>query len=141
MILTTTRRPASILERLDRRSEQVGGCFVWRGATDGRGYGSISYGGRTRPTHIVAYEVLIGEIPDGLVLDHLECSETLCWNPWHLDPVPTAVNTQRSNAKRWAAHASCKRDHPWEGDNIMIVSGKRRCRACHQLRSKGVLAA
>lgn len=141
MILTATRRPAPILERLDRRSEQIGECFVWRGATDSHGYGSILADGRTRSTHVAAYEALVGEIPEGLVLDHLVCSEILCWNPWHLDPVPMAVNTQRSNAKRWSKYGHCKRNHPWKGGNIMIVSGKRRCRACHEMRSRGLLAA
>jgi len=47
-----------------------------------------------RGKHGAAYELWRGPIPRKLQLDHL-CRQTLCVNPWHLDPV-----TNRENALR-----------------------------------------
>jgi hypothetical protein len=43
--------------------------------------------------------VPFGEIPDGLMLDHL-CRNTACVNPSHLEPVTNSVNVQRGNDAR-----------------------------------------
>lgn len=96
-----SRRPAiaRVLDRLAEDSET--GCWVWSGAVGTHGYGVIGLGARhqgTGLTHRVAYEAFVGAVPDGLHLDHL-CRNKLCANPWHLDPVPQAVN----NSRQWNA--------------------------------------
>lgn len=78
-----------------------GDCWLWTGAPH-LGYGRFSRG-RSGATyaHRVAYELLVGPIPDGLTLDHL-CWNTLCVNPDHLEPVTRAENTRRARLVRAA---------------------------------------
>lgn len=86
-------RPAT--ERFWHRVELGdGGCWLWTGGKTTAGYGSFKYDGHSGYAHRYAYEVMVGEIPDGLELDHL-CRVRNCVNPEHLDPVTPSVNKQR----------------------------------------------
>lgn len=67
-------------------------CWPWTAAVFRDGYGQFSHG---RRAHRVAYESVVGPIPDGMQLDHL-CRNKLCVNPSHLEPVTPRVNTIRS---------------------------------------------
>lgn len=64
-------------------------------------------GGRTGLAHRVAYEALVGRIPDGLTLDHL-CENKRCVNPDHLEPVTRAENLRR-HAERHRGSCYCER--------------------------------
>jgi hypothetical protein len=75
-------------------------CWHWRGAVTSSGYGSVGHEGRLWSTHRLAYELLIGPIPDGLHIDHL-CLNKLCCNPWHLEPVTQQENRRRQHAVRY----------------------------------------
>ena len=73
-------------------------CWVYDGPRLSRNlYGRVWYRGRERQVHIVVYELLVGPIPDGLVLDHT-CRVRLCANPAHLEPVTVRENTLRGAA-------------------------------------------
>ena len=75
------------------------GCWLWKGAAI-KGYGVIKREGRFMwKVHRWLWELLHGELPDGLVLDHL-CGVTLCVNPTHLEPVTPADNTRRGRSAR-----------------------------------------
>lgn len=119
------------------------GCWHWTGAVQSRGYGSICQGGRTFLTHRVAYELLVGEIPAGLQIDHL-CRNKRCCNPAHLDVVTGAVNCSRTPR---ATKTHCLRGHALSGENLVIKvqpSGRtiRNCRTCgNMLRRKSVRQA
>lgn len=109
----------------------VRGCWVWQGALNNKGYGQVGIDGKTRSTHRVAYELLVGPIPDGLHLDHL-CRNRPCCNPAHLEPVTNKVNSERSER---ATKIRCIRDHALSGDNLIIrlrPGGltRRECRTC-----------
>lgn len=73
------------------------GCWIWL-ASKTKGYGALGrrIDGRnvTLQAHRVAYELAVGAIPDGLVLDHL-CRNPSCVNPAHLEPVTNAENLRR----------------------------------------------
>lgn len=74
-------------------------CWIWRGHHGRFGYGLFTWApsrgvSKVRAAHRVAYELLKGPIPDGLVLDHL-CRNPPCVNPDHLEPVPQVVNMVR----------------------------------------------
>jgi hypothetical protein len=115
-----------LLARLLGRCEQSGDCWLWPGA--GHRYGHIRVGGRTRLVHRVAYELLIGPIPDGLTLDHL-CRTPRCVNPAHLEAV-----TQQENIRRQVdAYTVCRRGHTM-ADAYVNADGSRECRACRQAR-------
>ncbi len=104
-----TKGPAvrSVEERFWEKvnKEADGGCWEWNGATS-FGYGEIYWapkeegGTVVRFAHIVAYELLIGPVPEGLELDH-ECDNTICVRPapGHVQPKTHRENIQRAKDK------------------------------------------
>lgn len=84
-------------ERLERRAtRERSGCLEWAGSRNPKGYGIIRYDGRTRRAHRVAFEVFIGPIPEGKMIDHT-CHNPPCINPHHLRAVTQKQN--RENLK------------------------------------------
>lgn len=116
----------------------MNGCWIWTGRQNGFGYGLIAEHGsrmisrRRLMAHRVAYELLVGPIPDGLTLDHL-CRTRLCVNPAHLEPVTKKVNLLRSPytwGGRNSRKTTCPKGHPLSGENLLVSRGKRICRTC-----------
>lgn len=122
--------PERFWEKVDRKASAE--CWLWLGTTR-NGYGQIHVGQYHLSAHRLAYELLIGPIPDGLTLDHL-CRVTRCVNPSHLEPVTDRVNILRGNAppSRNARKSHCLRGHLFDEANTRIrPNGARICRACH----------
>ena len=74
----------------------IGDCWEWTGARTSAGYGNLyaaEHGGY-ETAHRAFYEALVGEIPDGKVIDHL-CQVRHCVNPDHLEVVTYAENFKR----------------------------------------------
>jgi HNH endonuclease len=69
-------------------------CWIWQRARTRAGYGQAFDGRMMRPAHRVYYEREYGEVPKGLVLDHLSRIRA-CINPAHLEPVTHAENVRR----------------------------------------------
>lgn len=114
-------------------------CWVSTACVGGHGYGLFFHAEPRQLAHRVAYEALIEEIPDNLVIDHVAargCTRRNCVNPLHMEVVTRRENTLRGKGATAvnAAKTECKRGHPLSGDNISIVQGRRRCKACHRLR-------
>lgn len=77
-------RKVSLVERLKRRTMVDGECWLWTGSTLAHfGYGQITSEGKTLLVHRVAYEQLVGAIPEGINVLH-QCDRPACWNPAHL---------------------------------------------------------
>jgi len=83
------------------------GCWNFTGGlsntTPGKGYGRMSINGRMHYTHRIAYEALVGPVPEGLDLDHL-CRNRKCCNPEHLEPVTRRENLMRGDTLAAAHH-------------------------------------
>lgn len=108
----------------------LGPCWHWTGATS-NGYGRVRVD-VDRPAHRFAYELLVGPIPDGLVIDHL-CRVRHCVNPAHLEAVTNAENILRGNgfSARHARKTHCPKGHPYDEANTLIrADGSRNCIAC-----------
>jgi hypothetical protein len=113
------------------------GCWPWSGARNRDGYGNVKVNGRTRSAHRVAWELLRGEIPDGLELDHL-CRNRACVNPWHLEPVTKYINWERGAIGARSRRNHCKHGHEFIAENTswQMDAGRlrRRCRTCNRNR-------
>ena len=76
--------------------EKTQGCWNWKGVRKTTGYGQCWDGSAVRTAHRYAYQITIGPIPDGLVLDHL-CRNIICVRPDHLEAVTQRVNLMRTD--------------------------------------------
>lgn len=89
---------------LDRFAEKVDlsdpdECWQWTAYVDPAGYGRFGVERKADYAHRVSFELLVGPIPDGLVIDHL-CRNRACVNPDHLEPVTELQNIQRGYTAR-----------------------------------------
>lgn len=118
-------------ERFWEKVDCSGDCWEWTASKDGRGYGQFHISGANYRAHRVAYELSVGEIPEGLDLDHL-CMNKACVNPSHLEPV-----TRKENIARWGATVThCPKGHEYSEDNIYWDAGYKKCKICVKARSK-----
>lgn len=72
-------------------------CWLWTGSTNGIGYGELRVNYKKIYAHRYSYEMHKGEIPKGLVIDHM-CHTPSCVNPHHLRAVTHGENLR--NQKR-----------------------------------------
>ncbi len=87
-----------IPERIERKILKASsGCWLWLGEYNRNGYGRVKFAGRKLMAHRVIYELVVDQIPDGLVLDHI-CRNRCCVNPDHLEEVTIRENTLRGDA-------------------------------------------
>jgi len=134
------RDPATLLRFLAKIERRDGAdaaeCWRWKAAA-GR-YGRFDVAGKLTLAHRTAYRLFVGEIPAGLTIDHL-CRETLCVNPFHLEPVTVAENIRRSSAADfWRSKTHCPSGHAYDDENTYIdPKGHRRCRACRREGMRG----
>ncbi len=80
-------------------------CWTWPGAHNRsnrstlRRYGQVRIQGRQYYIHRIAYEVMNGELAEGMEIDHT-CVNSLCYNPDHLEAVTKPENIKRRHARR-----------------------------------------
>jgi hypothetical protein len=91
-------------------SRTPGECWVWVGSQNGLGYGETRIDGRKVYAHRASYALLVGEIPKGMVLDHV-CHNPSCVNPEHLRPCTRSEN--QSNLKMRSDNSSGLKGASW----------------------------
>ena len=114
------------------------GCWRFLGSIQYQGYGKIKRGGRNVAAHRYFYEKLVGQIPNGLTLDHL-CEVKDCVNPNHLKPATIWENSSRGNCVSAinSRKVFCKRNHPLPKIAERKYGQMRReCMPCIKIRSR-----
>ena len=111
-------------------------CWPWLGAKATNGYGAY----RNMNAHRATYLLLVGKIPDGMVVCH-KCDNQLCCNPTHL-----WIGTQKDNmrdmhakGRNYNGHdliSSCPSGHEYTAENTRTHGNKRICRQCDRDRNK-----
>ena len=129
--------------RVDKND--ASGCWTWQGTLN-HGYGMFKLAGKWRYVHRLAYELLIGPIPKGLILHH-KCLNPRCVRAGeHVILATRRQNTVEYHdstlAGKFARLTSCKHGHPFTEENTRLeLSDKhperitRRCRECERLRA------
>lgn len=142
-----------VIERLLAQVEiDEDGCWLWTGSLWRGGYGKMRAGGRGRRlVHRVAYELMVGPIPEGMQIDHRchqldtcsggECKHRRCVNPDHLSPATQLENCapDRSHAgSKRRAMTHCHRGHEFTDENTYFRRDRhgRMCRTCHRLNEE-----
>jgi hypothetical protein len=121
-------------ERFMEKVEKTETCWLWRATLNNLGYGQFGKDQRLYQAHRVAYELFVGEIPEGLELDHL-CRVPSCVNPAHLEPVTHQENMRRANKRQPLNKTHCVNGHAMEGENVYIWRGSKTCMACRKAAS------
>lgn len=121
-------------ERFWKKVRKTDECWLWEGAINSKGYGSIHralYGEAT--AHRYSYVTSVGPIPEGLDLDHL-CRIRHCVRPTHLEPVARRINILRGNSLQAlnARKTTCDNGHVFDEHNTYIFRGYRLCRSCNR---------
>ena len=123
-------------------------CIIWTGPVNPvTGYGQLKVRSQYWSAHRLAYVVMKGPIPDGLVIDHAchnrdttcgggACIHHRCINPHHLDAVTSSENRTRSPHTK---HANKRRTHCLQGhemtpENTLTSGTSRACRTCRNQR-------
>lgn len=69
-------------------------CWPWLGVVGPHGYGAFRHDGTGNlRAHRFVYELKVGTIPAGKVLDHI-CHNRVCVNPHHLRPITPKQNVE-----------------------------------------------
>jgi hypothetical protein len=80
------------------------GCWEWTGHINHLGYGQIHFMDGIKYAHRVAYELVFGRIPSGLLVCH-KCDNGRCCNPQHLFLGTATDNNRDTIAKGRGARA------------------------------------
>jgi len=108
--------------RFFRFVKKTNRCWKWVGSVNDNGYGQFNNGETMVKSHQFVYELMVGPIPKGKVLDHTchdpklcpggpSCPHRRCVNPTHLDPVTRGENVRRGVAGIWLFKEFCDRGH------------------------------
>lgn len=118
-------------------------CWNWTDAIGSMGYGvfhlsrHITNGARNVSAHRVSYTLCVGDIPEGMVIDHL-CRNTRCVNYFHLRVATVKENTHAGigPAAQNVKKTHCHRGHPLTADNTWVSpKGHRHCKQCNVIKN------
>jgi hypothetical protein len=132
----------TLADRFWAHVEKTDSCWLWAGNIRSDGYGRMMFQSKRRLVHRIAYELLIGPIPEGLTIDHVwarGCRYRRCVNPDHLEAVPIRENILRGNntAAQFARRDHCNHGHALSGENVRVTKrNERQCVTCKRESSK-----
>lgn len=125
-------------------------CWPWTGRINRDGYGITKVRGASSTLiHRLIYEVLVGQIPKGMTIDHTchraeeceggrTCQHRRCCNPAHLKVAGRGPNALRGNSPAGlnSRKTHCGRDHEYTPSNTYWYQGKRQCQKCRHINDQ-----
>lgn len=128
-------------ERFLSRITKLGAdeCWPWTGTLDNNGYGLFSVKHKYVGAHRYSYQLSVGPIEPGLVVDHTchnrdpdcravaDCLHRRCVNPRHLEPVTRGENAQRGKFRI----PTCAKGHPRS-----MFTKQNECGECARQRAR-----
>lgn len=125
-----------VIDRFLDKIDQTTNHWIWTGGLGDHGYGVFWDGERFIGAHCFSYELFVGPIPNGLVIDH-SCRNHACVTPSCMEPVtnrenilrgvgPTAINARKTH---------CVRGHELVAENLYSSGSGRQCKLCHRERA------
>lgn len=102
-------------------------CWNWKHSLNNRGYGLCQRRDWRGLAHRFSYSYFVGEVPDGMQIDHL-CMNKACVNPQHLEAVVATENARRERLARFGRNYTVfqQSDGLWCVDASESVGGVRR---------------
>lgn len=97
-------------------------CWPWLKSTS-EGYGQVGFGSpkfHIKRAHVVAYELVYGQVPKGMHVHH-RCENKLCCNPFHLKLMKKLDHHLHHNPPQICSHGHL---------------GRASCLACDRERKK-----
>lgn len=128
-------RKTYYLDRFISKIRFTNTCWEWEGHVQPDGYGTFAIMSKKVPAHRISYLEFVGEIPEGLVLDHL-CRNRRCVNPNHLEAVTQQVNLMRGQTMNVLNKdkTHCPKGHEYTDDNTYVrKNGWRDCKTCKRI--------
>ena len=124
-------------ERFWSRVRKTTRCWLWTAGRGANGYGFFppSPTSGTRLAHRIAYELLVGPIPEGMRLGHIVCHNPLCVKLAHLRVLTQSESASQNSrrARRWSSPLVCRNGHVRTPENTAIKRpGKIMCRICER---------
>lgn len=127
------------IARFKSRIRKDGDCHTWTGPLDKDGYGTFYLRRKNRRAHRVAWYDMHGEIPEGMVINHV-CRNRACVNAQHLQVVTIRENTLKDSTTVSAINARkthCKYGHPFDRTYRKSKGGfQRYCSICEAAKSR-----
>jgi hypothetical protein len=109
-------------------------CINWHKSIKDTGYGQTFFRGKVMRAHRVAWIKANGEIPDGMVIDHM-CRNRACVNVEHLRVV-TQYENLMAGLHNIDNRTHCNQGHLFEGNIMVRANGNRECAECNRVRSR-----
>lgn len=141
---------AEQLQKIINRIEpQESGCWWYPAVTSNKGYATTRIGWpvtKSMSVHKLSWIYYKGDIPDGMVIDHLchdpaeceggnNCVHRRCVNPDHLALVSEAENSKKS-VRVFEFRTHCVNGHLLDETLGATSNGKRYCTACNKEQKK-----
>ena len=107
----------------DRTERTESGCLEWTGPRNADGYGRVSVGNSVRRfAHRLAYEIDVGEIPEGMCVLHL-CDNPPCCDPDHLVLGTKAENNRQAAERNRMQRGSGRYNAKLDENKVLLIRG------------------